>query len=391
MKVMVLFTGTFPFGSVAAHRVRHLCKGLNEAGAAVSVLIPHPAENRPVPAGGNYDGIDYQYIMGMAQRPENLLIRKLMDVALHFATLVKISFSRATHLIVIGPSLDFRFWIPLLCKFRKIKTLLEINEYPFVYHEKSLSSRLKRALFLKVAAPFYDGFIAISTPLETLLRGNNDRKSSVIQIPVLTDSQAAPAPESRPPLPGPYIIHSGSVSEEKDGVFGIVRALGLVKHNGKANARLVITGGISAEKQGAFMMYAEECGLKEDVIFTGFLHERDLDNYMKYSTLAVINKYDNTQNRYCFATKLAVYLQHGIPVVCTKVGPTAQCLTHEKNAMLVPSSDFSAMATAIEKLLLDPALARQIGEAGRQTCASTFDYRKHGVHLYQFLNDLTAA
>lgn len=386
----MIFTGSFPFGSVSAHRVRHLCRGLEEAGVRVEVLIPHPTEKTEKPGSGYFAGIHYQYILGISRRPESLPGRKLLDLFLHLATLVKICFDYSSHVLVIGPSLDFRIWIPLICQLKKTRAVLEINEYPFVVHEKSLASRLKRAIFLRAVVPLYDGFIAISPALDQLLKKYANRGASAIQIPVLTDARSGETSENSSPAHPPQIIHSGSVSEEKDGVLGIMKALGVIKQRGKAEFRFLITGRLSPVEKGYLEAYALEAGIAEQLVFTDFLEDNKLDNYLKNSTLAVINKYDNTQNRYCFATKLALYLHQGLPVVCTRVGATAQYLQDEHNALLVDSGDIEGLANAIERLLLEPELARKIGASGKLTCAAEFDYREQGKRLFSFLEKVAA-
>ncbi len=55
----------------------------------------------------------------------------------------------------------------------------------------------------------------------------------------------------------------------------------------------------------------------------------------------------------------------GLPIVASRVGGVPDAAPENVSALLVPPADPTALAGAIEKLLKDPALARQMGERGR--------------------------
>ena len=63
----------------------------------------------------------------------------------------------------------------------------------------------------------------------------------------------------------------------------------------------------------------------------------------------------------------------GIPVVATDIPGTQDLITHGKTGLLFPVGDRAALARETNGLLNDPALARQIGEAGRAYMASEFN------------------
>jgi glycosyltransferase involved in cell wall biosynthesis len=56
----------------------------------------------------------------------------------------------------------------------------------------------------------------------------------------------------------------------------------------------------------------------------------------------------------------------GKPVVATDVGGVAETVEAEKTGILVPVGNQNAFAEALLKLAADPALARRLGQAGRQ-------------------------
>ncbi|MER1939845.1 glycosyltransferase family 4 protein [Castellaniella sp. FW104-16D08] len=58
----------------------------------------------------------------------------------------------------------------------------------------------------------------------------------------------------------------------------------------------------------------------------------------------------------------------GLPVVGTRVGGVPEMMREGETGLLVPLFDIPALSAAIERLILDPALRRQMGEAGRKFC-----------------------
>ena len=53
-------------------------------------------------------------------------------------------------------------------------------------------------------------------------------------------------------------------------------------------------------------------------------------------------------------------------MVATAIGGTDEAITHELNGLLVPPGDPGALAAAIQRVRVDPALARRLAAAGRE-------------------------
>jgi len=65
-------------------------------------------------------------------------------------------------------------------------------------------------------------------------------------------------------------------------------------------------------------------------------------------------------------------LASGLPVVASDIPPNRELVSHGETGYLVPVGDRAAFAQFAEKLLLDPALARQLGSAARQRMQADF-------------------
>ncbi|NQU48692.1 MAG: glycosyltransferase [Planctomycetes bacterium] len=64
-------------------------------------------------------------------------------------------------------------------------------------------------------------------------------------------------------------------------------------------------------------------------------------------------------------------------VIATDVGGVSEILKHEHTGLLVPQGDRRALANGMLKLLNEPDLSRQLGEAGK-----TYTWKEHGVESY---------
>lgn len=65
----------------------------------------------------------------------------------------------------------------------------------------------------------------------------------------------------------------------------------------------------------------------------------------------------------------------GKPVVSTRVGEVEELVEDGVNGFLVPPGDAEALAVALERLVLDPALRARMGAAARRTVETKFSFR----------------
>jgi glycosyltransferase involved in cell wall biosynthesis len=71
----------------------------------------------------------------------------------------------------------------------------------------------------------------------------------------------------------------------------------------------------------------------------------------------------------------------GCPVVSTLVSGIPELVEHERTGLLVPPRDAEALASAIGRLLSDPALRRRLAAAGRHAVVSGFSLDENGRRL----------
>jgi glycosyltransferase involved in cell wall biosynthesis len=74
-------------------------------------------------------------------------------------------------------------------------------------------------------------------------------------------------------------------------------------------------------------------------------------------------------------------MAYGLPVVTTPVGAIEDIIEHEKTGLLVPPGDSAALAAALGRLLAEPALRAQLGQAAQAFHREHLEIRKFYARL----------
>ncbi|HKO97136.1 MAG TPA: glycosyltransferase family 4 protein [Pyrinomonadaceae bacterium] len=115
---------------------------------------------------------------------------------------------------------------------------------------------------------------------------------------------------------------------------------------------------------------ARELGIADRVGFTGFIENsaaaiRALDIVVHAST-----------EPEPFGLVIAEAMACGRALVASQAGGAAELIDDETNALAHAPGDARVLADRIERLVLDPALRKQLGHAGRRTAEARFDHRR---------------
>jgi glycosyltransferase involved in cell wall biosynthesis len=109
---------------------------------------------------------------------------------------------------------------------------------------------------------------------------------------------------------------------------------------------------------------------------------------LRGSALAIVNKYKNVQNAYCFSTKLTDYLRYGVPIIATAVGELQVYLKSGENALLVDPGDTAQLADAIVEVLQNKDATQQRVRSAYELIRNDFNYKHQGKSLHAFLTTL---
>ena len=81
----------------------------------------------------------------------------------------------------------------------------------------------------------------------------------------------------------------------------------------------------------------------------------------------------------------------GLPVVASELSGIPELVVNGETGFLVPPRDEVALADALEKLINDPGVRRQFGDAGRRRVRESFDLDQNASKLIDLIRDVSFA
>ena len=344
MKVFFVVKNNFPNGLATTARVINYCKGMIENNIECEVIIPVAIERYEEPVKnvsykGVYEGIPFFYVSRNPRRSKYLIYRKIKDIFDYIRALYYLYLHVTSDDVVIVYE-GGCFWFKLLAKvvhFKKAQIVMELNELPYGTSTETKKTIRKRAKMLNEVFPLYDGFFAISESLMNLARKYSPR-AQIIKIPIIVDTTIADNVEERI-FSKPYLFHSGSLFEQKDGIVGMLEAFAIANKKLGYSLNYILTGYPNKSRDYQLIVSTiEKLGIQEFIHFTGFIQAEQLRIYQKNCLATIINKYPNQQNEYCFSTKLGEYLAFAKPVIITNVGEAMYYLNNQNSYIVDPYS-----------------------------------------------------
>jgi glycosyltransferase involved in cell wall biosynthesis len=148
-------------------------------------------------------------------------------------------------------------------------------------------------------------------------------------------------------------------------------------------ARLEIVG--AGDWMPDLQELAKELGVADKVVWHGALSGDELTRAYQHATAFVLPSTTDSEN---FGTVLIEAMACGRPVVATNVGGLRFTVRDGVDGILVPPSDYEALATACVKLLSDPELANRMGAAGRQAAVDTWEWKKLMSKMVSYMDGL---
>lgn len=394
MKIYFIVKNAYPYGKATAARVYNYAKGFHELQIPCEVLIPisierHNKKPCNTEKEGYYKGTYFKYITKNPQRHKNGIIRKFSDIAGYLSTLRYIirHVSKEDIVLIYEGGVLWHYMVAAVTHLKKAHVVMELNELPYGTGQETKTTEMRRKQMLAYVFPKYDGFIAISEALKKLAESHSKRE--ILKVPILVSSELSG--EIAPEL-GEYIFYSGSLSEQKDGVLGMLAGFGIAKKDPVCcNLKFFLTGQINDSPHAMQIKeLLKEYGIESDVCFLGYLNNHDLRKYQRNCLLTIINKYPTQQNAYCFSTKLGEYLAFSRPVITTNVGEAGYYLENGKNAFIVEPCKPALLAEKIIYIITHREASELIGDEGSILTHTTFNYRYQTQRIINYFKNIIA-
>ena len=237
----------------------------------------------------------------------------------------------------------------------------------------------KRRFICRTLARFTDLSLAVSQGVKEYLVSEIGLDPATVRVvPNGVDVAALDAAR-----PGPVVRRELGLPEDAP-VIGLV---GRLDHWGKGHKELftamarirerhpvhaLIVGG--GRRAAEMRQLAESLGLADAVHFLG--QRRDVPDLLNAMDVFVLPSYSEG-----VSLALLEAMAAGRPVIATAVGGLPEVVTDGDTGLLIPPRDPEALAQALERLLADPAWARQLGAHARDHVREHYSLERLGREI----------
>lgn len=367
----------FPVGFAQVQRQILLAKALLIEGFEVTVLCRYGiySEKEGIAWNGVYEGINYKYCSGTSIKPVRFLDRNLLKIKGFFNEIRYFrKYSRneqlAGILITTNNFYNIVFYY-LLGKVFRVTTIVDNVEY--WSSNKSLRGldRFDKYLYDKFYFLFTDKIICISDFL--VEKVGNSKKTKLVKIPAITDfDKFIVSKESHDSVKGKYFLFCGS-ENYFDVIDFVVSSFELLIDD-------TITLVLITKGTDRLLNRIDRSSKKIQIrILTGIPYD-DLVVLYKNSEGLIIPMRNIDQDKARFPHKISEYCASGRPIITNRVGEIGNYFD-EENAYLCKDYDKKEYATAMQKIISDPARAERIAQKSYQTGLISFNYKSYSKHL----------
>jgi len=227
-----------------------------------------------------------------------------------------------------------------------------------------------------------DGYVTITA---ALARDLEARFGSRQKLAIVPDGMRAPGPVT--PLPQePIAAYAGHLYAWK-GVDVFLSALARLPA-----ARGLVVGGHDAEPDlGRVRALAQELGIADRVTFTGLVEPSRVAAHLATARVVVLpNPASAISTKYTSPLKLFEYMAAGRAIVASDLPSIREVLTHEESGLLVEPGDPGGLAAAIERLMVDGALAARLSQAAHARSAE-YTWARRAERLEKLFDEVRTA
>jgi glycosyltransferase involved in cell wall biosynthesis len=252
-----------------------------------------------------------------------------------------------------------------------------VVEPPLVVASRRVDFHLKRHAFSKWKYGHVDVFIAASDLIRTILI---DDGITPDRIEVVYDGVNVAAIDKQPivdahaafwlPTGAPLVGNVAALAPHKGQRHLVAAAARVVRE--LPDTRFLIVG--EGELREVLERQIKDLGLDRHVVLAGF--RADALSLMKSFDVFVMSSLTEG-----LGSAILEAMAASRPVVATRAGGIPEVVRDNATGLIVPPHDEPALASAIVRLLQDPALRDRFGQAGRQRVVDEFSVERlvHGT------------
>ena len=391
MKLYIVTREPFPNGMAATKRIRCYAKASVMAGMECEIVVFHRGEVYGTPpkntiGEGDLDGYHFRYIGGTPLRASNVFRRQYDD----FIDKVNTVRYLDRHLnegdvvmLYLGEERHLSQRIVKTAHAHRCMVVRDLCEYPYATKEETNANRRRLNSYLKNILPKFDGTICISEPLLQLAQMTCPN-SIHIKVPILVEAQDSSEVHHHV---RPYIFHGGTMYERKDAIVSTMKAFGMACIALDKRIDFILAGPASPH-QAELDAIITQYDMRQNVTFLPLLPHTEISAYQNGAFAIVLNKNDNTQNRYGFSTKLGEVLMSGTPLITTTVGEANNWLKDGISAYIVAPHDPQLIASKIIEVFQHPEESKIIAQRGKEIAQKYFSLEYQGNKMADYFKML---
>jgi glycosyltransferase involved in cell wall biosynthesis len=140
------------------------------------------------------------------------------------------------------------------------------------------------------------------------------------------------------------------------------------------DVRLLVVGQGEFGEEERLVQLAEKAGLKETIVFAGWIEPEELPAYLELGDVAIYPFKDTLLNRAKCPGKLTELMSLGKAIVADRVGQIAEYIEHESSGFLVDPGDTVVFAQRVTQLLKDRDLRTKLGQKAKERIWDEFNW-----------------
>jgi glycosyltransferase involved in cell wall biosynthesis len=390
MRILAIYSGIYPGGMAMSNRLHLYCKALLSCSVDVEIVVP---SDKNIANKNYYDGINYFFFKDPIKFRKHFFLKINNFFASFIYGRLCFLYAKKYNILFIA---GFGWFASLLMIIGShlggANVVMEVNENPYIPEGGRLDPlwlrKINRQLILNITYRFTDGFVVISKPLEQLVKKYKKKNAQIVRIPIITEKSKESSLVINK-IGVPFILHTGALSETKDGVEAMFHAFAKASKKTDIPIKFILTNKIAHKK---LLQKIDDIvkanNLEDRVVFLGHIPKTELEEYRRSCLTTIINKPVNNQNLYNFPTKLGEFLSYSIPVITTSTGEMGSLMKDNETAFIVPPNNADAIAEKILFILNNPDVALKVGNAGKTLAEKEFYFMNHAHKLVDFFRTI---
>lgn len=180
-----------------------------------------------------------------------------------------------------------------------------------------------------------------------------------------------------------HVVFLGRIGDAK-GTFTLLKAWQRVVRErvGGVPVRLTVAGDGEVDRARGVVT---ELGIGDSVEIRSWLRAPQVEEMLRTAHVLTLPSRNEGQ-----PMSILEAMAHGLTVVASDVGGIPDLVEDGSTGLLVPADDVSALSSALQKVIDDPALRVRLGDAAYAQARESFDIEMVGRRFEQIYRELTA-